>query len=171
MTGQPARRLTLVRHAKSDWGDASLEDIERPLNGRGVRDAPEMAARLAAAGLVPTLVVTSPAVRARATAAVFARTLGYPAGRIRVAEDAYLAPAPDLLDIVRRLGRHARHVMLFGHNPGISMFAARLAGDDSLADMPTCAVASLLAPVSAWSRLSFGTCRLDHYDYPKRRPA
>ena len=167
MTNAGGRRLTLVRHAKSDWGDASLDDFDRPLNKRGERDAPEMAQRLLAAGLVPTRIVTSPAARALATARAFAAAFGYPASRIVLADDAYLATPGQLLDVVRRHGGRARHLMLFAHNPGISVFCARLAGADSPGDVPTCAVMSMSVPDIDWSRLEFGTAALDFYDFPK----
>ncbi len=60
--------------------------------------------------------------------------------------------------------------MLFGHNPGISGFAARLAKDGLSPDMPTCAVASLLVPAPTWAQLGFHAGERDHYDYPKSRP-
>jgi phosphohistidine phosphatase len=166
--GSP-RRLTLVRHAKSDWGDASLEDIERPLNARGERDAPDMANRLVAARLRPTLMISSPAVRALATARAFAQAFGHPARCIRQADEAYLASPEGLLQVVRKLGGRARHVMVFGHNPGLSGFAASLTGDDRLGEVPTCAVVSLLVPLADWSQLAFGAARHDLYDFPKSR--
>jgi phosphohistidine phosphatase len=165
---QPApKRLTLVRHAKSDWSDRSLDDFDRPLNARGTRDAPEMAMRARAAGLVPTLMISSPARRALETARAFADALGYPRPRIRQADEAYLASPGELLEVVRSRGGSARHLMLFGHNPGISGFGAWLAGDDSLGEVPTCAITSLLVPVRRWSELEFGSARRDFYDFPK----
>lgn len=161
------KRLTLVRHAKSDWGDPALEDFERPLNARGERDAPEMARRCAAAGLKPTLIVTSPAVRAVATARAFAREFGYPLRRIRHADEAYLATPGTLLEVVRRNGGRASHVMLFGHNPGISQFAARLSGDDDLGELPTAAVASYRIDLADWSGLEPGAAERVFHDYPK----
>ncbi|KPJ82386.1 MAG: hypothetical protein AMJ58_01255 [Gammaproteobacteria bacterium SG8_30] len=163
------RRLTLVRHAKSDWSDTSLTDFDRPLNARGERDAPDMARRLVEAGLRPTLMISSPAARALATARVFAKAFGHSEKRIRLAEAAYLATPGELLEVVRRSGGRATHVMLFGHNPGISGFAAWLAGDDSLGEVPTCAVASLRVPVAKWSELEFGKAERDFYDFPKSR--
>jgi phosphohistidine phosphatase len=163
------KRLTLVRHAKSDWSDRRLDDFDRPLNPRGERDAPEMASRLVSAGLIPTLMISSPARRAFTTAQAFADAFGYPRERIRLADEAYLASPGELLDVVRSRGGTARHVMLFGHNPGISGFGAWLAGDDSLGEVPTCAVASLLAPVKRWSDLEFGASRRDFFDFPKSR--
>lgn len=167
MSARGGRRLTLVRHAKSDWGDASLDDFDRPLNKRGQRDAPEMAQRLLAAGLVPTRIVTSPAVRALATARAFADAFGYPASRIVLADEAYLATPEQLLDVVRRHGGRARHLMLIAHNPGISSFGARLAGDDSPCEVPTCAVTSFLVPAAGWNELAFGSARRDFHDFPK----
>ncbi|WP_197495909.1 SixA phosphatase family protein [Acidihalobacter yilgarnensis] len=72
------KTLTLLRHAKSSWKQPDLSDFERPLNGRGREDAPEMGHRLARRGLQPTHIVSSPAVRARATAEAVADALGYP---------------------------------------------------------------------------------------------
>ena len=169
MTDPGLKRLTLVRHAKSDWSDRSLDDFDRPLNARGERDAPEMAARLVAAGLVPTLMISSPARRALTTAQVFADAFGVPRSRIRQADEAYLASPGELLDLVRKRGGSARHVMVFGHNPGISGFGAWLAGDEPLGEVPTCAVASLQVPVSRWGDLEFGTAQRDFYDFPKSR--
>lgn len=164
-----AKRLTLVRHAKSDWADPTLDDFDRPLNARGTRDAPEMAARLVARKLVPTLILTSPALRALTTARVFARVLGCPARRFREVPEAYLASPEQLLEVVRGAGS-AAHVMVFGHNPGISELAQRLATDQDTVDMPTCAVASYRAPVAHWKDLAFAGAERDYYDYPKNRP-
>ncbi|MDH3806604.1 MAG: histidine phosphatase family protein, partial [Gammaproteobacteria bacterium] len=64
------KTLTLVRHAKSSWKDSGLSDRERPLNKRGERDAPVMGKRAAAAGLRPSQIISSPAVRAWTTAKI-----------------------------------------------------------------------------------------------------
>ncbi len=169
MTAQRWKRLTLVRHAKSDWSDPSLSDFDRPLNARGERDAPEMAARLVTAGLLPTLMISSPALRALTTAGVFADAFGSPRKRIRQADEAYLASPGELLEVIRSRGGSAGHVMLFGHNPGISGFGAWLTGDDSLGEVPTCAVTSLLVPLARWGNLEFGSARREFYDVPKSR--
>lgn len=72
------KRLTLVRHAKSSWKDPSLDDFDRPLNQRGERDAPVMGRRLKARGARPSLILTSPAKRAKRTARLIAEAIGYP---------------------------------------------------------------------------------------------
>lgn len=161
------KRLTLVRHAQAGSGIGAMTDADRPLDSRGEDDARHMAASLVAARLVPTLMITSPAVRARATARIFADAFGCPADRIRLAPEAYLASASELLELVRRLGGRARHVMLFGHNPGISSFAGLLAQDPVPGDLPTCAAISLLAPVGNWCELEIGRATTDFYKSPK----
>lgn len=144
-----------------------MTDADRPLDSRGEDEARNMAASLVAARLVPTLMITSPAIRARATARLFAEAFGGHTDRVRVAPEAYLAPASELLDLLRRLGGRARHVMLFGHNPGISHFAALLTKDPIPGDLPTCAAVSLLAPVVNWCDLKMGPTTRDFYDFPK----
>ena len=69
-------RLALVRHAKSDWGDSSLDDHDRPLGERGRRDAPVMARKFAESGFRPDVILSSTALRARTTAEAFAAELG-----------------------------------------------------------------------------------------------
>ncbi len=73
----PQKILYLVRHAKSSWSNSSLTDRERPLNKRGRRSAPDMGRRMAAKGLRPDLIVSSPANRAIRTARNIAKELGY----------------------------------------------------------------------------------------------
>ena len=69
-TATPTRTLIVMRHAKSDWGDESLSDHERPLNGRGKRDAPRMAQWLAEIDMTPDLILSSSSQRTRETVAL-----------------------------------------------------------------------------------------------------
>ncbi|MDH3266097.1 MAG: histidine phosphatase family protein, partial [Gammaproteobacteria bacterium] len=92
------KTLTIVRHAKSSWQDRGLSDRERPLNKRGKRDAPMMGKRLVAAGVRPSLIISSPAVRAWSTAKVFAKELNYPIEFLQREEGLYLASLDNLLD-------------------------------------------------------------------------
>ena len=127
--------LALVRHAKSDWGDPDVPDHDRPLNERGLRDAPAMAARVAATGLHPDVIVSSTALRARTTAEAFGAALGV---AVDLDADLYGAPADAILAAPARAS--AAQVMVVAHDPGMSALAARLSGDE-IAHMPTCAVA------------------------------
>ncbi|NJD30780.1 MAG: histidine phosphatase family protein [Gammaproteobacteria bacterium] len=161
------KRLTLVRHAKSDWSLPGQQDWDRALNKRGQRDAPEMARRLRARKLKPDLVLTSPAVRALATATIMARELKVPASHVRHDERLYLAGPADLLAVVRELGGDSRHLMVFGHNPGITDFANRLSAGDRIDNMPTCAVFTAQFDIEDWSELGWHGGQDAEFDYPK----
>lgn len=137
-------RLVIVRHAKSDWGDASLDDHDRPLNDRGLRDAPVMARRLAETGFRPDAILSSTALRAATTADVFGEVLGAPVER---QERLYGAPAGLLLDAAAERG--ASSIMVVAHDPGMSVLAGRLS-DDGIAHMPTCAVAAFTWDETDW---------------------
>ncbi len=136
--------LALVRHAKSDWGDPSLDDHDRPLNERGVRDAPRMARRLADAGFVPDIVLSSTALRARTTARSFAEVFGL---EVELQDRLYGAPASLLLRAAAEAGRSS--VMVVAHDPGMSVLAGRLSGQ--IAHMPTCAVATFTWHEDDWA--------------------
>ncbi|MFT4231965.1 MAG: histidine phosphatase family protein [Leucobacter sp.] len=127
--------LVLVRHAKSNWGDPGLSDHERPLNGRGRRDAPVMAERLAQTGVEVERILSSTAVRARTTAEVFGRALGV---EVEPDPELYLASAQTLLAKATASGTAS--VMVVAHDPGLSDLAAQLSGG-GIEHMPTCAVA------------------------------
>ena len=85
------KTIILVRHAKSSWEEPGLSDFDRPLNDRGKKDAPEMAARLKEKKLDVDLFVSSPAKRARRTARFFAEAFGKEKEDIQLVEDLYLA--------------------------------------------------------------------------------
>ena len=164
------KRLTLVRHAKSDWSLPGQDDWDRPLNKRGQRDAPEMARRLRSRRLKPDLILSSPAVRALSTAAVMARELKVPAAHVMQDERLYLASPADLLAVVRERGGAARHVMVFGHNPGITECANHLSTGEHIDNLPTCGVFTALFDVAAWSELGWDSGREVEFDYPKNHP-
>jgi phosphohistidine phosphatase len=161
------KRLTLVRHSKSDWSLPGQQDWDRALNKRGQRDAPEMARRLRARKLKPDLILSSPAVRALATAAIMARELKVAAGIVRQDERLYLAGPADMLTVIRQLGGNARHLMVFGHNPGITDFANRLSAGERIDNMPTSAVFTATFAIQDWSDLDWGSGQGAQFDYPK----
>jgi phosphohistidine phosphatase len=161
------RRLTLVRHAKSDWSLPGQQDWDRALNHRGQRDVPEMARRLRSRRLKPDLVLTSPAVRAVSTATILARELKVDPSRIAQDERLYLASAPVLLEVVRELGGDALHLMVFGHNPGITDFANRLSAGEQIDNLPTCGVFTATFDVTNWDALGWGLGEDAEFDYPR----
>lgn len=149
------KTLLLARHAKSDWGTPGLADHDRPLNARGLRDAPAMARRLAHEGLALDRIVSSSAVRARSTAAAYAAPFG-----LAVVEEPllYAASARAILAIASALPDDSDAAMLVGHNPGMSDAVAELTG--AFESLPTCAVAECAVDVGSWAELVEGSGRL-----------
>ena len=145
------KTLFLVRHAKSSRDDPTLADKERPLNDRGLRDAPKMGEQLAKQGVKPDLIVSSPALRARATAEIIAKKLDYNRKDIVVDERLYAAAPDELLKVIQELGDKPKRVMLFGHNPELTELAHRLSS--KIVDMPTCAVAEFSFDTKSWTNI------------------
>jgi len=111
------KQLTLIRHAKSSWSDPSLGDFDRPLNARGLEDAPRMGAYLKANGCPPVdQIVSSPALRARTTAKLIAEKLGMTNELIVLEPCIYEATLHRLFKLIGALDDAHPHVMLFGHN-------------------------------------------------------
>ena len=136
--------LVLVRHAKSEWASPTADDHDRPLNPRGLRDAPVMAARLAASGVRPDAVLASTALRARTTAGFFAEEFGVEA---QLQERLYGAPAAVLLEAAVRAA--VPTVLVVAHDPGMTVLAAALS-DDGIGHMPTCGVAAFTWDTDDW---------------------
>ena len=153
--GPTLKTLLVLRHAKSSWKDTELEDHERPLSQRGHRDAPGMGRLIRELGLIPELIISSDAVRARLTAAAVAETAQY-AGEIRLEPRLYAASVADILTVLRTAkGMDAKTVMIVGHNPGLEELVAQLTGEPH--DFPTAALAQIALRIDRWRDLSDST--------------
>jgi phosphohistidine phosphatase len=160
------KRLVLMRHAKSSWSDERLSDRQRPLSKRGERDAPRMAARLAARGSPPTLILSSPAVRALRTAEALAEQLGS-AARLVVDDELYLASPRELLAVVAEQPDAHASLALVGHNPGLTELVNRLLPSLALANLPTAGCLGVDLEAATWTDAIDAPARLAFYDYPK----
>ncbi|MCS7087460.1 MAG: histidine phosphatase family protein [Thermoflexales bacterium] len=160
------KTLLLVRHAKSSWDYPDLADIERPLNERGLRNAPEMGRRLALRGVRPDLILSSPAVRALTTARLIAQQLDYPEDNIRVDERIYEAAPETLLTVISELDPALRVVLLVGHNPELTELAQRWT--DKIEHMPTAAVAEFAFSAKTWAEAVQQRPRLVWFNTPKQ---
>jgi phosphohistidine phosphatase len=162
------KTLTLVRHAKSSWKDTSLADRDRPLNKRGRRDAPEMGRRIAAAGIRPSLIVSSPAVRAWTTAKFIANQIGYPREFLQRESALYLASVNSILNVIVSQDAGFNNLMLVGHNPGFTDFANYLV-PGLTNNLPTAGVVSVELETDDWSLYDKPAVTLLLYDFPKNR--
>ena len=164
------KRLYLVRHAKSSWDNPEQDDIDRPLSDRGHQDAPVMGQRLSERHIHPDAILTSPAVRARATCEKFAKALGFPQQKIKINMRLYHADEDQLLMAIKELKYfkvETTSVMIFGHNPGLTEFANRLL-DDTIDNIPTCGVVAGELYIRSWSDADWGCGKLEFFDFPKR---
>ena len=162
------KTLTLVRHAKSSWDDSSLSDRDRGLNARGKRDAPVMGERIVAAGIRPSLIITSPAVRAWTTAKIIAQEIGYPIEFLQRENDLYLASLDTLLDVVVAQEDEFNNLMIVGHNPGLTDFANYLS-PGLTSNLPTAGVVSVSLDSRDWKLYERPATELLCFDYPKKR--
>jgi phosphohistidine phosphatase len=158
------RRLTLLRHGKAQSIDSCAEDFERALTRRGSIEAQEMAARIVYRDLIPDLILVSPAERAWATAEIIANTCELDAKQVQCARELYLATPETTWRLVTSRDAALRHVMICGHNPGLSQIASRLGPKPQARELPTAGIASAIWHNAHWDSLqpeSAVMCDLD----------
>ncbi len=156
------KKLFLIRHAKSDWTNPELKDIERYLNERGYSNANMMSHRF---NQPIDLIITSPAIRAMSTALIFARNLGYNANTICIKQELYESSIKDYLTVINSIDNSYKNVLLFAHNPTISDVAQHLTQALPM-ELPTCAIAGISFNTDDWKKAKSGDLFL--FDYPKK---
>lgn len=166
------RELLILRHAKSDWDSGATRDFDRPLAKRGKKDAPRVGEWLYREGLVPDLVISSSAERARQTADRVCKSMDFKKKKIQWDDDVYAAGVADLLRVLARCPAETRTVLLVGHNPGLEDLVCYLAADEveEPSDgklLPTAALARLEMP-DDWSVLEAGCAQLIAVTRPRK---
>lgn len=161
------KKLTLIRHAKSDWNAAAASDFERTLNGRGKKAAPLIGQRLAQRGCDPDVLICSSAERARQTAKKIALEIDYPEGEIEYCLEIYEASRGTLINLIQGLEDSNEEAILIGHNPGFSELGEWLTAE-APDWLPTCGLLELELPIKHWSQVTEDCARLRYYDYPKK---
>lgn len=164
------RELLILRHAKSAWGTAATTDFDRPLTGRGKRDAHAIGAWLRQDGLVPDRLVSSPARRARQTITRVSKELKMPKERIAWDPAIYEATLDRLLTVIGRCPADTTRVLLTGHNPGLEHLLDFLSGTESPPSedgnrLKTATLARLEMP-GDWTQLAPGCARLISITHP-----
>ena len=162
------KRLTLVRHANAEQ-ESDVRDFERPLSKKGHGEAGEMARRVHERGLIPDLILTSAAVRTRETAETFAKVLGVPARLVQAEDSLYLAEGDHIITMIRGVGQRVAHLMVIGHNPGISAAAISLAPEAVQGDLPTCAILTMSVSCKTWDLVDRRCVRDAQREAPSRK--
>ena len=159
------KRVSFLRHAKSSWDDNSIDDYDRDLNARGLKDAPMMAERLKAKGYLPDLIFASSAKRALRTAELMREKLDFE-GDFQKTQELYLAPAGHIISLIQALDDTYSNVLIVAHNPGIGNVSSYLSGRN-LGNFPTAAIAQIEFKIDHWQSINAENGRLLFYDYPK----
>jgi len=155
----------LLRHAKSSWDDSSLPDVERPLNERGMRDAPRVGNCIYKQKLKrPDALVCSPAVRTRQTMKLIVQAAGIQCPA-RLDERIYQASVANLMEVIADAPEACETLMLIGHNPGLEELLAHLTKEHR--PMPTAALAIIELEAKTWRDVEAKANRLAHFIKPR----
>jgi len=162
------RRLFIIRHGKSSWDHAGLEDIERPLAMRGIRNAGQMAERLLALNLVPELLLSSPASRAMNTALIMSECWGLGAEHLQIHDSLYMAYIRDIDQVVASVSAETKNLAIFGHNPSFTEYANKFL-EFPLDNLPTAGVVIVTMESENWGGIGLKDVKESYVDYPKRK--
>lgn len=157
------KTIVFVRHAKSSWTDFRLSDFERPLDERGIKDAPKMALKLKSF-VYPELIISSPANRALTTANVFAELFQCPVQKDR---NLYHGFPENYLEAINEVPENVHCIALFGHNPGLTILANSIQSGCT-DNLPTCGVVIVsLKQDPPWADITFDDMKIEQILYPK----
>ncbi len=163
------RKLFIIRHGKSSWDNHGLDDFDRPLAERGIRSATDMAHRLNDLGLVPELILSSPASRALNTALIMSRIWHLEASALQIHDPIYMAYVSEIEQVVAETPSEIRHLAIFGHNPAFTMYA-NIFLEEALDNLPTAGVVIVTLEANGWNGIGRSHVKGTYLDYPKRRP-
>jgi len=162
------RKLFIIRHGKSSWDHEGLEDIDRPLATRGLRNAGEMAERLQAEGLVPQLILSSPASRALNTALIMSKSWGSGPENLQIHDSLYMAYQSEIEQVVASVSAEIVSLAIFGHNPSFTSYANKFL-ELPLDNLPTAGVVIVTLESEKWGGIGPKHVKETYVDYPKRK--
>lgn len=157
--------LTLIRHAKSSWESMSSSDHERPLNQRGLRDAPEAGKYLQKQSFPIEKIFSSDAERAQTTASLINQALKLP---LEKESALYTFNASDLSQFILAVEDGFTSIAIVGHNPALTEFLNALLGEEATANLPTCSIAHMQLDVMNWEQVDDGCATLQALYTPKK---
>lgn len=160
------KSLFLIRHAKSSWDNPAQNDFDRPLNARGIKDAPMMAQRLVERKVKIDAFFSSPAVRAKQTCSFFMQAFKVEETDMQLQSQLYLATPDVLIKTIINLPDSASSAAVFSHNEGITEFANTLT-NTSVDNMPTCSVFAVKADIETWKDFAKAKKEFWFFDHPK----
>ena len=147
------RRLTLLRHGEAQALDSSPEDFERTLTRRGNIEAHEIAERIVHHKLIPDLILVSPAERAWSTAEIVASACELDTKQVQCARELYLATPESTWRLLARRDPSLRHILICGHNPGLSQLASRFGPVPDRRNLATAGLATAVWLNAHWDTM------------------
>ena len=159
------KRLFIIRHAKSSWKDMSLDDFDRPLNKRGLNNVPLMAVRLKNKDVMPDIILSSSAKRAKKTALLLAKGLGFEK-KIKFDEHIYDTLPSELHNKLNGISDKHDTAFLIAHNPELNMLAEDFV--DFEENIVTCGIVEIEFDCESWNEISRKNAKFISYDYPKK---
>lgn len=157
--------ILLMRHAKSSWDEQFKDDRDRPLSKRGRKNAGQIARLFKEQKLIPGLILSSSAVRARQTANILVDELNYQ-GDVSFHNKLYMAEAETYAEEIQCLSNESDMVLVIGHNPGLDYLLQMLTGKAET--LTTAAVAKIMVPIESWREFTLSTdCELSALWRPK----
>jgi len=161
------KTLLILRHGKSSW-DEPVDDHERPLKGRGKKAALWMGQEIRVRDLIPELILSSTAKRARKTAERAARSAGYE-GDIVETGDLYFTGVEGHLESLAQVSDAHQRIMIVGHNPNLENLARELTGEEVI--LPTAALACIELEIDSWSAITDSSGKLQFLLLPRELEA
>lgn len=145
------KTLLIMRHAKSSWKEQELPDHDRPLKKRGRKDITNMAKILKKKALIPDLILSSTAIRAKDTATLVAEKLNYK-GKIEYIADLYMAEPETYIQKIATVSDEVGTLLVIGHNPGLEGLVMTLG--DKISSLPTGSIAKIYLFIDQWCELT-----------------
>ena len=159
------KKIYLIRHAKSSWSDFDLDDFDRPLNKRGRDNAPFMGKLLKDKNIMPDIILSSPALRAKTTAEIISKEVKY-SKVIVFDKKMYESSDATLHQILTKLDNKNGVAFLVAHNPGLNMLAEYYV--DFYQNIPTCGVIEIEFDCDKWKDIGPSNAKLISFEYPKK---
>lgn len=160
------RYLYLVRHAQSAEKQVNQNDFGRELTSTGVKHALLVGNYLLQQQIMPDVIMTSTAERARMTASMIADALKTDPEKINLQEDLYEASTRTFFQFITQLEDHLQHVMCVAHNPVVTYLAEYLTGAE-VGDMVPAGMAIIKFNIQSWKEVSQGNGELENYITPE----
>lgn len=159
------KKIYLIRHGKAEEGYGK-SDFERDLIEKGEKKTKKTADYLKDQKVKTDLVLVSMANRTKQTASIIADTLSIPSSKIQIEKALYLASTNGILNVIYGVSDDVDHLMLVGHNPGISNLAVYLSDQEALDWMPTSAVVAIQIDTDKWNKIHSAKSSLEFYKKP-----